>query len=372
MKRLLLIGGGHAHLGVLRALAARPIPGWRVQLVSPEPQQIYSGMLPGWISGHYAMPEILLPVAALATNAGAAFHQARGVALDLAAHALHCDDGARIAFDAVSLDVGSVGAIEASSEAAATSVPVRPLSRLAASWLAAQAQIGGQCSPFHVVIVGAGAAGVELALAVRHRGMREGWSHLRVTLVGSDALPLEGAPLRARRIVHTLLAQRCIGWLGARRATSVHAGRIDFDDGGALPFDLCWSAAGAAAPRWLASSGLALDADGFVRVNAALQSVSHPAVFAAGDVAAHPHSLPRSGVHAVRAGAPLARSLRAYCTGQALPAWTPRLRALNLLSTADERALALWGPWCWRSAWAWRWKDAIDRRFVGAAERRVR
>jgi selenide,water dikinase len=369
MKRLVLVGGGHAHLGVLRALAARPIPGWQVQLVSPEPQQIYSGMLPGWIAGHYALPEILLPVAALAANAGVAFHETRGVALDLAGHALHCGNGERIAFDAVSLDVGSVGAIEAAPEADAACVPVRPLSRLAASWLAAQAQIGGQCSPFHVVIVGAGAAGVELALAVRHRGMREGWSHLRVTLVGSDALPLDGAPLRARRTVHKLLAQRCIGWLGARRAACVRPGQIDFDDGGELPFDLCWTAAGAAAPHWLASSGLDLDADGFVRVNASLQSLSHPQVFAAGDVAAHPQPLPRSGVHAVRAGAPLARSLRAYCAGQALPRWTPRVRALNLLSTADQRALALWGSWSWRSAWAWRWKDAIDRRFVGGAGR---
>lgn len=364
MKRLLLVGAGHAHLGVLRGLRRQPMQGWEVTLVSPQRDQIYSGMLPGWISGHYALHEISLPVSRVSAAAGVAFRETEGVALDLATSVMLCADGEALPFDVVSLDVGAAGSIAVPWRPSPSSVPIRPLGRIVNTWSAAVERIGSQCSPFNVVIVGAGAAGVELAFAVRHRGLREGWSHLSVTLIGSDLLPLDGAPESARREIATLLRQRCVRWLPKRRATGIDEQQVDCADGSSVPFDLCWVAAGATAPQWLAHSGLALDTHGFVSVNASLQSVSHPHVFAAGDMAAHPRPLAKSGVQAVRAGAPLARSLRACCTGAALPTWRPRSRALNLISTSDHRAMAVWGDWRWTGKWAWCWKDAIDRRFV--------
>ena len=101
-------------------------------------------------------------------------------------------------------------------------------------------------------------------------------------------------------------------------------------------------------------------------MNAALQSVSHANVFAAGDIAAHPMALPRSGVYAVRAGPSLAHNLAAFCQGQPLAAWRPQRRALYLLSTGDGAAMGVWGGWCWSGRWVWRWKDWIDRRFVAS------
>lgn len=331
MRRLLLVGGGHAHLGVLRELARS-----RCRSSRSAPACI-STRRPG------------LPW----NSAGM------------------CFDGEGIPFDAASLDVGSAGGTSFPLYGSFSAMPIRPLSRLVSSWPAVMERIGSQCTPFHLVIMGAGAAGVELAFAARHRGLRERWSHLHVALVGGSALPLEGAPEHARRLVMQLLDQRCIRWLGSRRATRIDGGQVEFGDGGSLSFDLCWIAAGAKAPQWLAPSGLSLDQEGFVRVNAFLQSLSHPHVFAAADVAAHSNDLPKSGVYAVRAGPALASSLRAYCTGRAFPSWKPGSRALNLLSTSDQRALALWGSWSWRGKWAWRWKDWIDRRFVPIALSRV-
>jgi selenide,water dikinase len=121
---------------------------------------------------------------------------------------------------------------------------------------------------------------------------------------------------------------------------------------------------GAAAPAWPAASGLATDADGFIRVGPTLQSLSHPQVFAAGDVAAYAQPRPKSGVYAVRAGPVLAQNLRAACEGQPLQAWTPQARALYLISTGERHALATWGRWSWSGAWVWRWKDRIDRQFM--------
>ena len=81
---------------------------------------------------------------------------------------------------------------------------------------------------------------------------------------------------------------------------------------------------GTQTPAWLASSGLVLDTQGFVRVNAFQQSTSHAAVFAAGDVASRedaPHA--RSGVYAVRAGPPLLANLLSVLNGQPLILYVP-------------------------------------------------
>ena len=142
-------------------------------------------------------------------------------------------------------------------------------------------------------------------------------------------------------------------------------------DGTRLPCDAVLLALGAAAPRWLAGSGLALDERGFVATGPTLQSVSHPEVFAAGDVATRtdaPH--PKSGVHAVRAGPPLAANLRRWLMGEALRVHTPQARTLYLLSCGERRAIASWGGWSAEGRWVWRWKDHIDRAFVARYTRR--
>lgn len=364
MKHLVLLGGGHAHVKVLADLARQPLAGWEVHLVSPYRRQIYSGMLPGWIAGHYPIEACAIPLDRLAARAAVAFHGTSATALALAAQAVECADGTSLHFDALSVDTGSVPALAALPGAVAHALPVRPIEGFIAAWPAVVERIQARCRRFDLVVLGAGAAGVELAFAIRHRANVEGWSHLFVTLVGSDAWPLPGAPLAARRQAAALLRQRGIQWQGACRATGLDAGQLQLEGAPALDFDACIVATGAAAPCWPAAAGLATDAQGFIRVNRALQSLSHPQVFAAGDVAAGADPRPKSGVYAVRAGPVLARSLRAFCEGRALPSWRPQSRALYLISTGDRHALATWGGWCWSGRWVWRWKDRIDRRFM--------
>ena len=130
-------------------------------------------------------------------------------------------------------------------------------------------------------------------------------------------------------------------------------------------------ATGAEAQAWQRDAArrgaLAVDDAGFVRIDEQLRSVSHPQVFAAGDCASWPgHVLPKAGVHAVRMGPTLANNLRvALGAAGDLATHRPQRRFLALLSTADGRAIASRGPFGAEGAWAWRWKDRIDRRFVG-------
>lgn len=363
-KRLLLLGGGHAHVRVLADLAARPIAGWDVQLVSPHRRQIYSGMLPGWVAGHYPIEACAIRLDALAAAAGATLHETAGVGLDLAAGAVHGADGSTLPFDALSIDTGPAPALQTLPGSAEHALPVRPIEAFIAAWPPLVDRLLGRCRRFDLAIVGAGAAGVELAFAVQRRAALEGWSHLSITVLGGDALPLPGAPEATRRHAARLLAQRGIAWQGGRRATRVDAGLLQVEGGPPVPFDACLVSTGAAAPAWPGASGLATDEGGFIRVDRMLRSVSHPQVFAAGDIAAYADARPKSGVFAVRAGPVLSHNLRAFCEGRALQAWTPQRRALYLISTGDRHALATWGRWSWSGRWVWRWKDRIDRRFM--------
>jgi pyridine nucleotide-disulfide oxidoreductase family protein len=364
MTRLVLLGGGHAQLAVLASLAEAPLDGCEVRLVTPHRRQIYSGMLPGWVAGHYPIEACAIALDALAARGGVAFHRAAAIALDPSAGSIRCDDGAELSFDLLSIDTGPVAATAGLPGSLQHALPIRPIEGFVAAWPGIAERMRGAGRRFDLVVLGAGAAGVELAFAIRHRALTHGWSHVHVTLVGSDRLPLEGSPDTLRRPVAALLARRGIGWVGGRQAERVEANQLHFEAGAPLGFDACLVVTGAAAPAWPRAAGLATDGRGFVRVGPTLQSPSHPRIFAAGDIAAHASTRPKSGVFAVRAGPTLAHNLRASCDGRPLEAWHPQRRALYLISTGDRHAFASWGGWAWHGRWVWAWKDRIDRRFV--------
>ena len=111
MKQLVLLGGGHAHVKVLADLAARPLAGWQVHLVSPYRRQIYSGMLPGWVAGHYPIESCAIALDVLVARAGVDFHETAGVGVDAADQAIACADGSRLHFDVLSIDTGPLPAM---------------------------------------------------------------------------------------------------------------------------------------------------------------------------------------------------------------------------------------------------------------------
>ena len=140
---------------------------------------------------------------------------------------------------------------------------------------------------------------------------------------------------------------------------------VALSNGELLRADCIIAAVGARAPCWLRLSRLAFDEHGYVSVDATHRSVSHPNVFAVGDVCARVDMmLVRSGVHAVRAGPTLAHNLIASITGRPLVSYRPRKRSLYLLATGSKHAIASWGRFSAAGRWVWRWKDWIDRRFM--------
>lgn len=371
VRDLVLVGGGHSHVQVLRSLGMAPLPAARVTLLAREAHTPYSGMLPGLVAGRYQWADIHIDLAPLCRFAGARLIVGEATGLDLQRNALECAARPPIRFDLLSINCGAApealgaDATRRTSDteaSAAAGVPIKPIGRFLPHWEHAlrRARQGAK-----FVFVGGGAGGVELALAAR-RALPRG---VRIELVAAQLLPDQGA--WAQRRIAKELAKAGIA---LHRATAVASGDglLSLDDGATLEFDQLFWATGVVAPPWIAGSALATDARGFVKVDAALRSISHPQVFAAGDIAdLQGQARPKSGVIAVRAGPVLDANLRRVLDGQPLRRFRAQKRFLSLIGAGDGRALAFWFGLALGGRWAWRWKDWIDRRFMAKFQVRV-
>jgi len=368
MTRIVLIGGGHSHVQVLRALARRPQAGLRLSLISREVLTPYSGMLPGVIAGHYGAAAAHIDLAHLCADAGAELRHDSVTALEPDAGRLRCASGAAETWDLLSVNSGSTPGLQAIDGAAEVGIAVKPIGEFLPRWDRLLTRLrAASDQPFQLAIVGAGAGGVELALAIEYRLRRvEGFRQLRLILIDAAPSLLPGHTPRLGQRLGRILAQRKIEVQTGTRVAAARVGALSMSNGKSIQADEILWVTPASAPRWPASAGLATDARGFIRVDDQLRSVSHPQIFAAGDIASFDsRSLPKAGVFAVRQGPVLAENLARAARGQPLRGYRPQGRFLTLISTGNRYAVAARGSWTAQGAWAWRWKDWLDRRFIG-------
>lgn len=364
---LLLLGGGHAHVQVLRALAMEPLRGVRVTLVSREVHTPYSGMLPGHVAGLYDADAIHIDLGPLAHAAGARLIHDELIELDAAQRLARFADRPALRYDVLSLDTGSTPALGDLQGEVERVVPVKPISRFLPRLEVLLERVATSTRTLDLVVVGGGAGGVELCLALAERLRLEGLAErARLHLVCAGEGPLEHARASARRRFERALWAREVEVHRSARARRYEARVLHCADGRAIPADEVLWVTQAQAPAWARASGLAVDDKGFVEVGPTLQSTSRPEVFAAGDVATLTHApRPRSGVYAVRAGPVLTQNLRAFVRDEPLRAWQPQARALYLVTTGARDAVVLReGLPALRGRWVWRLKDFIDRRFM--------
>jgi selenide,water dikinase len=365
---VLLAGGGHAQLFVLEALARSPRPDLDVTLVAPSAVQVYSGGVPGWLAEALPLEAVSFRLDRIAQRAGVTFVEQAVESADADARSVRLADGRTLPFDVLSLATGSVPTGLDLPGVRAHALPVRPVAAL--PMLATRVDALAAVPDAPVVVVGGGAAGFEVATSLRERLVRRGW-HGVLHLV--DAAP---ALLLARGARTSALARATLDRLGIRvhasaRVMSVTADAVQLASG-ALPSALTIWVTGAQAAPWLAGTGLACDAGGSVLVRDTLQSISHPHVLAAGDVAAVQGraDVAKAGVYAVRAGPILAANVIALARGQAPAArWTPQRQFLALLETGDGRAILSWRGLAHASRAALRLKRHIDLGYMARFQR---
>ncbi|SFU77327.1 selenide, water dikinase SelD [Halomonas korlensis] len=376
LRDIVLVGGGHSHVGVLKRFAMRPEPGVRLTLICRDTHTPYSGMLPGYVAGHYTYDQVHIDLRRLAQYAGARFFSDEALGIDHDARTVLCRSRPPVPFDQLSINIGSTPRVDAVRGAGEHAVPVKPIHQFNDRWQALIERLTHHHPRHHpgrtrVAVVGGGAGGVELLLAMqtRLRGelARQGRDPDELVFAlytrGSQILPTHNA--RVREHFQRTLTERRVELHTATEVVAVEAGRLQSASGDWHNADeIVWvtNAGGAA---WLRETRLVLDDDGFIQVGDTLQSLSDPGIFAAGDIASQVnHSREKAGVFAVRQGRPLADNLRAAITGRPLRPYRPQRRWLALISTGDQSAVASRGDLYLAGDWVWRWKDWIDRRFM--------
>nr|WP_302847672.1 FAD-dependent oxidoreductase [Nitrosospira sp. Nsp13] len=356
------MGGGHAHVLLLRKFGEEPLCDVRLTMVSDIEHAAYSGMLPGHIGGVYGWAEMHIDLRRLCSFAGARFIHARVCGLDLGRkHVLIGDGTSPLPTDLVSINVGGTPCMSTIAGIDQRVIPSKPVSCLLAGWESVKAAAWNSMHPPQIVIVGGGAGGVELALAM-HSQLR---AKAEFVIIHRGPHLLPGHNLRAQRILTRLLRERKLTAIINAQVVEVTPDKVRLNDGRLLTADFIFWATQTAPPAWLAESGLDTTPEGFLRIKPTLQTINYPWIFAAGDVAAIEHQkLPKSGVFAVRMAKTLGGNLRAYLSGRVLGDYQPQRYSLSLIGTADGRAVASYGCMAAHSTHFWRWKDRIDRRFM--------
>jgi selenide,water dikinase len=383
VKDLVLIGGGHSHAIVLRMFGMKPLPGVRITLITEASNTPYSGMLPGHVAGFYSHDECHIDLRSLAQFAQAQLYIDRVIGLDLTSKKVFCANRPPVAFDLLSIDIGSTPAKTSVPGAAEYTIPAKPVSQLLTQWnmlcrdVASYVFTASQ-QPIRLGIVGGGAGGVELTLAMQShlhqilKAAQQPMKNLEIHLFhsGSELMPNYSSWVRHR--FQEILTQRGIQLhlqetvCEIKQNSSPKPLLVKCESGLKVECDRIFWVTQASAPEWLKAAGLATDTKGFIQVNDTLQSVSHPDIFAAGDIATMVnHPRPKAGVFAVRQGKPLFNNLRWTLLGKQLKPYKPQKQYLSLIGTGDKKAIASWGEFGFGSSSVlWRMKDAIDRQFM--------
>ena len=383
VKDLVLIGGGHSHAIVLKMFGIKPLPGVRLTLISDVLYAPYSGMLPGHVAGFYNYDECHIDLRSLAEFAQCQIFVDRAIAIDFSKNLVICQTRPPVNFDLLSIDIGSTPATLSVPGAAEYAIAAKPVPEFLASWnqLISRRQNHPE-KLLRIAIVGGGAGGVELALNMHSRLQSE----IHLFHSGAELMPAHNKRVRHR--LKKILINRGVKLHLMEKVSAIEKPEtIDIEDNQECPIsnsqfpipnsqiccesglklkcEIIFWVTQASAANWIGESGLATDSKGFMQVNDCLQSVSHPNVFGAGDIAAMVnYPRPKAGVFAVRQGKPLFENLQQFLLAKPLKPFAPQSQYLALIGTGNKRAIASRGNFMWESPLLWYWKDWIDRKFM--------
>ena len=375
---VVFIGGGHTHAIVLRKLGMVRLPGVRLTLITNLVDTPYSGMLPCHVSGRYGFDESHIDLRPLTRFANCRLYMDRAIGLDMERRDVICANHPPVSFDVLSIDTGSTPATVKVPGAEEYTIPAKPVPELLMRWNHLLQEVReNPTRSLTIGMVGGGVGGVELTLNMQERLQRLlrelGQPPDRVTFHmfhRGDELASGRNRWTRRRLQH-IFRERDIG-LHLNEAVV----RLDKDQtdgpvrvqgasGLVVKCDRVFWVTSASAPQWLQGSGLSLNDKGFIQTRDTLQTLSHPHVFAAGDVATMVnHPRPKAGVFAVRQGEPLYKNLLRLLQGKPLKPFHPQKQFLTLIDVGYGRTIACRGPFAWESSLFRRWKNHIDQKFM--------
>lgn len=374
---LVLLGGGHANIQVLKKLAMNPIGGLRITLVSDQTHSPYSGMVPGYLAGYYGYEDCHFDLRRLCEELGQRFIRAKIIGIDPERKRIQLESRPEIRYDCASINVGiAPKPIEnVSPESLEKLIPLKPISQFIRHWdrLIAELKAYRGSTPLPLAMVGGGAAGVEIAIILKMLIDQSGWK-AEVSLIHRHDFLVSAEDRRAQLQLSQTLHKAGIQVVPNTEVVRLQENGLLLKDpkGQRLVQDFyrVLIATEAAAPPWFKSSGLPVDRDGFLKVDEHLRVEGVEALFAAGDcIHFLPSPLKKAGVYAVRQGPVIADNIRAFFIPRSgLRTFRPKKHVLSLITAGRRKAIVhqdcpsilRWlGP-----SLVWRVKDWIDRDFM--------
>jgi len=372
-RQLVLIGAGHAHLQILKYWWQQPIPQTELTIVTAFDHAAYSGMLPSVLAGLYRPEEMLIDMPKLCEHCGVRLIVDRANRLDPVNRVIEFAHQPALNFDVAAINIGSVPAAEPLWQAHRILISVKPLSTFLQRFevrfreLVEQWRMAPGPELLQIVVVGAGAAGIELALCLeQHKHELELPADVRV-IDGSPSILSDFSPRTIRRVEKLLKLRGIDLSLGSpvEDCDDEGPGTLVLKNGERIRADLVIWAAGAAPPMALRGFDLPKTERGFLEARSTLQTTADAPVFVTGDTADfESFSIPKAGVFAVRQGPVLWRNLQNCLNEKPLVEFRPQSKYMRLLSCGDGTAVLDYRGFTSHSGWAWALKNWIDRRWV--------
>ncbi|MEM9538759.1 MAG: selenide, water dikinase SelD [Cyanobacteria bacterium P01_E01_bin.42] len=374
---LVFIGGGHSHAIALKLLAMNPVPGLRITLITNALHTPYSGMLPGYVAGFYSYDETHIDLQRLSRFANIQLYHDRAIGLDVENNKVICQKHPPVAFDYLSIDIGSTPVKNAVPGASEYAIPVKPVPQFLNQWeKTIQTIQNSPQQPHTLAVVGGGAGGVELLLNIQARlenlFQRSHFptNNLKFHLFHRGRSVMTGHNDWVSKRLKEILTSRGVALHLDETVSEIKSDRIVCESGLKVEYDYVFWTTQASAASWIQESGLKTDSRGFMLVEDTLQSISHPHIFATGDIATMKnHPRPKAGVFAVRQGQPLYENLRNIILNEPVKPFIPQKQYLALIGTGDKSAIASRSFLGFQSPLLWLWKDWIDREFMDRFDR---
>jgi len=368
-KHICLIGGGHAHMTAIKQMAIKSISGMHVTLISADRSTPYSGMFPGLIAGHYSFEDCHVDLQNLCQNSGVQFIHGSVQEINPDSHTIECAPSLPIRYDLLSINIGSQPAIYTICGAKTYGHSIKPFNKFLCNWHQWLAIRSDSDRKQQIVVIGGGAAGIEILLAMHHRWFNTTSKKAKFTLICADKTILSTHNRATQQFFQQYLQSQEIA-VEHSPVTAIDKQQLYLQNGLSLDYDFTVWAIHAGTYQWPAQSGLQCDSHGFIQVDQYLRSVSHSNIFATGDCATFlPRKLPKAGVFAVRQGPTLFKNLVAACSGQSLTPFQPQQRFLSLLTMGGKHAVASRDFVFVHGSWVWHWKNHIDQKFINSLKR---
>lgn len=372
-RQIVLLGAGHTHLQILKWWRRQPFPRTEMTLVTAFDRAAYSGMLPSTLAGLYPPEQMLIDLPKLCESCGVRLIVDRANRLDPRTRTIEFAHQPALEFDVASINIGSVPAAEPLWQSHRILISVKPLSTFLQRFevrfreLVEQWRMAPGPEFLQIVVVGAGAAGVELALCLeQHKHELELPADVRI-VDGNSGVLSEFSPRTVRRVEKLLQLRGIDLSLGSpvEDCDDEGAGYLVLQNGERVRADLVIWAAGAAPPMALRGFDLPKTERGFLAARPTLQTTDDAPIFISGDTADfEAYSLPKSGVYAVRQAPILWRNMRNHLANKPLQEYRPQSGFMRLISCGDGTAIMDYKGFTSHSSWAWALKKWIDRSWV--------